>query len=107
MPADSKRLWAIIGIITLSSKLPLAPPQAIATSLPTTWAATCIIISDMTGLTLPGMIEDPGWSDGILISEIPDVGPDPRKRMSLAILNRDTATVRSAPDALTVASLAP
>ena len=51
----------MIGIITLSSKLdPSALAQVIVASLPTTWAATIMTASGMTGLTLPGMIELPG-----------------------------------------------
>ena len=68
------RLWAIIGIITLSSRFPFAPPQVMAASLPTTWEATCITISGITGFTFPGMIEEPGWRAGSL-----DLGqPRPR-----------------------------
>ena len=103
---DSRRLWAINGIITLSSKLPFAPPHVMAASLPITWLATCIIISEMTGFTLPGMIELPGWSEGSVISAMPVRGPLDIQRRSLAILKRETATVLSAPDALTAASLA-
>ncbi len=77
-----------------------------AVSLPITWLATCIIISEMTGFTLPGMIELPGWSEGSVISAIAVRGPLESQRRSFAILNSDTATVLSAPDAMTVASLA-
>ena len=34
--ADSMRLWASTGIITLSSKFPLAPAHVIVASLPIT-----------------------------------------------------------------------
>ena len=64
------------GIITLRSKFePSALAQVIVASLPTTWAATIITASGITGLTLPGMIELPGWSSGIRISPIPHRGP--------------------------------
>ena len=46
--------------MTFSSKLPAAPPQAIAASLPTTWAQTMSVASGMTGFTLPGMMLLPG-----------------------------------------------
>src|SRR5256885_1687148 len=36
------------------------PAKAMVASLPMTWAATCKVISLMTGLTLPGMMELPG-----------------------------------------------
>ena len=79
------------GIMTLSSKLPAAPPQAIVASLPMTWAQTISSISDITGLTLPGMIELPGCRSGMWISPIPPRGPEPSQRTSLAILVRLTA----------------
>ena len=40
------------------------PPIVIAASLPITWAATWITTSGITGLTLPGMIEEPFCSSG-------------------------------------------
>ena len=88
-------LVVINGIITFSSKLPLAPPQVTAASLPMTWAATCIIISGITGLTLPGMILLPGCSAGSAISPIPASGPLFIQRRSLAIFIRLTASVFS------------
>ncbi len=45
---------------------PAAPHTAIVWSLPITRAATCIRLSHITGLTLPGMIELPGWQVGEL-----------------------------------------
>ena len=56
---DWSRLRAMSGMRTLSSKLPCMPPIVIAVSLPITWAATCITTSGITGLTFPGMIEEP------------------------------------------------
>ena len=61
----------------------------------------------MTGFTLPGMMELPGWTAGREISWIPDVGPLPSHRMSSAIFMSETATVFRAPWAFTKASLAP
>ena len=52
------------------------------------------------------MIELPGWSSGSRISPIPQRGPDPSQRMSLATLVRLTAAERSAPDASTSPSRA-
>ena len=60
----------------------------------------------MTGFTLPGMIDEPGWVAGSAISPMAVRGPDPSQRMSLAILKSAVATVVSAPEANTVASLA-
>ena len=75
-------------------------------SLPMTRQATCITDSQTTGLTLPGMIDDPGWIAGRLSSPIPQRGPEPRWRMSLAILESETAIVFSSPWAATNESLA-
>ena len=64
---------AITGICTLSSNEPLAPAHATVASLPTTRAATMSTASGMTGLTLPGMIDEPGCRSGIAISPRPGV----------------------------------
>ena len=61
---DCSRLRAMSGMRTLSSKLPCVPPMVMAVSLPMTWAPTCMTTSGMTGLTLPGMIEEPFCSSG-------------------------------------------
>ena len=94
---DSRRLWAATGIMTFSSKLPDCPAMAMVVSLPMTCAQTMVADSAMTGLTLPGMMEDPGWTSGSAISPIPARGPDPSQRRSLHIFIRLTATVLSAP----------
>ncbi len=107
MRIDSSRLRAITGICTLSSKLPLAPAQATAASLPTTCAHTIRVASGSTGLTLPGMMLDPGWRSGRWISASPVVGPDDSQRRSLQILVRPTAIVRSTPDSSTSESRVP
>ena len=57
-----------------------------------TWAQTIVIASDWVGLTLPGMIELPGSFSGRLSSPMPQRGPEPSRRMSLAILISDAAT---------------
>ena len=72
-----------------------------ATSLPITWAASMVTASDCVGLTLPGMIELPGSFSGMVISPMPERGPDASQRTSLAILFSAAATVLSAPCALT------
>src|SRR5918995_1435877 len=58
------RLYAITGSITFSSKLPLCPARAMVASLPITCAATMAALSAITGLTLPGMMEEPGCTSG-------------------------------------------
>ena len=46
----------------------------------------------MTGLTLPGMIEDPGCTAGSRISPKPVRGPEDSSRRSLQIFESLTAT---------------
>ena len=97
----------ITGIITFSSKFPAAPPNATAASFPITCVHTWQTASQMTGFTLPGMIEEPGCRSGIRISPSPACGPDPIQRRSLQILYRLTAITRSTPLASTSASRPP
>src|SRR5918995_561915 len=92
---------------TFSSKAPERPPTVMAASLPMTWADTWVRTSAITGLTLPGMIEEPLRSSGRYSSASPARGPDPIQRISLAILVQLTATVLRAPDSSTRASRAP
>ena len=65
-----------------------------------------IMASHWVGLTLPGMIDDPGSFSGRMSSPRPLRGPEPSQRMSSAILISETARVRSAPLAMTRASWA-
>ena len=95
---DSTRRSASTGIATFSSSsepTPPRPPIVTAASLPTTWHATIITLSQITGLTLPGMIDEPGCVAGSDSSNRPQRGPEPSQRMSLAILVRLTAIVLS------------
>ena len=65
----SSAAWPITGIMMLSWNWPpVAPLKASVWSLPITRAATCIMLSHITGFTLPGMIELPGWRSGSLTS---------------------------------------
>ena len=102
---DSRRLWAATGIMTFSSKLPDCPAIAMVVSLPITCAQTIVADSAITGFTLPGMMELPGWTSGSAISPMPARGPEPSQRRSLQIFIKLTATVLSAPEALTTASM--
>ena len=95
------------GMRTLSSKLPCRPPTVIAVSLPITCAATWSTTSGMTGLTLPGMIEEPFWSSGRNSSPSPARGPEPIHARSWAIFVSETAMTFSAPDSSTSASRLP
>ena len=49
-------------------------------------------------------MEDPGSFAGIIISPIPLLGPDANKRISLAILFKETANCFNAPWLSTIAS---
>src|ERR1700731_3489818 len=60
-----------------------------------------VMASHWVGLTLPGMIEEPGSFSGRLISPKPERGPEASRRMSLAILNRPVAADTIAPVANT------
>ena len=71
-----------------------------------TCAATWVTASGITGFTLPGMIDDPGWRSGMKISDNPARGPLPIHRRSLAIFTSATAVVRRWPDASTSESRA-
>ena len=72
--------------------------------LPNTAQHTMVIASHWVGLTLPGMIEEPGSFSGISSSAKPARGPHDKSRMSLPILYSETASVRSVPDSCTKAS---
>ena len=49
------------------------------------WKQTWLTTSGITGLTLPGMIDEPGCIAGRLISCRPQRGPDESRRRSLQI----------------------
>src|SRR3990170_6875442 len=103
---DHSRLWAMTGIIVFSSKLPHWLPRATTRSLPCTCAQAWMTDSAMTGLTLPGMIEDPGCTAGRASSPSPARGPLPIQRMSFAIFMNAVAYVRRTPEVNTSASRA-
>jgi hypothetical protein len=67
----------------------LAAGEAMAAWLPKTCTQTMVSASHWVGLTLPGMIDEPGSFSGSDSSPRPERGPEPRKRMSLAILKSD------------------
>ncbi len=64
-----------------------------ATSLPITCAQSMVTASDWVGFTLPGMIELPGSFSGMVISPMPQRGPEASQRTSLAILVSEAASV--------------
>jgi len=87
----------INGLKTFNSKWPFDPPIVTATWLPITYAHTIVIASHYVGLTLPGIIEDPGSFSGNNNSPKPDLGPEPRNLISLAIFINETAKVFNVP----------
>src|SRR3990172_2113630 len=106
---DSRNASIITGIATLSSNSEPTPPRpavVTTTSLPNTRQTTCTADSAMTGFTLPAMTDAPGWVAGNDNSNRPQRGPEPNRRMSLAILEIETAIVFSSPWASTNESLA-
>ena len=102
----SSRSQAISGNITLSWKLPLWPAMDTAWCRPMTCAQTMHSASGITGLTLPGMIEDPGCSAGNSISPKPASGPEFIQRRSLPSFINATASALSCPDSSTRSSCA-
>ena len=58
---------------------------------------TITIASHWVGLTLPGMIDEPGSLAGIVISPMPQRGPLASQRTSFAILVSAQASVLSEP----------
>ena len=87
----------ITGLKTFSSNCPASRRRRSPRRCPMTWTQTMVIASHCVGLTLPGMIEEPGSFSGSISSPRPQRGPEPSQRMSLAIFISDTASVLSAP----------
>src|SRR5260370_37186123 len=83
----------ITGLNTLSSKLPCDPANPTAAVAPWTCTQTMVMASHCVGLTLPGMIDDPGSFSGIDNSPRPQRGPDASQRMSFEIFMNDAARV--------------
>ena len=65
----------MIGQNTLSSKLLFWQAISMVLSLPRTCMQIISKHSAMEGFTLPGMMEEPGWTPGRVISEMPAFGP--------------------------------
>jgi len=93
--SDSNTLWAIRDNITFSSNAPDCLPTVTVTSLPIPGTTAIVAALAMTGLILPGMMLEPGYTEGKVISPNPAVGPLLIHRRSLAIFIRLTATVLS------------
>src|SRR5687768_3161350 len=74
-------------------------------SFPIVLKQISFINSGITGFTLPGMMEEPGWSAGRLISKIPVRGPDARNIRSLEIFDMEIAMFLSAEEYMTKACI--
>src|SRR5699024_6259041 len=85
----SNRLVAMTGMLTLSTKAAVVDDKETVVSLPITCAQTMETASTMTGLPLPGMIDEPGCRSGMANSPSPVFGPDPIQRRSLLIFNSE------------------
>lgn len=81
------------GLYTFNSKCPLLFANYIATSLPITYPHNIVNASHYVGLTLPGIIDEPGSFSGNYNSPNPDLGPEPKNLISLAILCNIVANV--------------
>ena len=80
--------------MTFSSSCPASHASATVVSQPITWKHTWLTISGIDGFTLPGMIDDPGWTAGSVISASPARGPmlkQPQIARDLAQLDREPA----------------
>ena len=96
----------INGLKTFNSKCPWDPAIVIPLWFPITFTQTIVTASDWVGLTLPGIIDEPGSLAGSTSSPYPALGPDPKNLISFAIFIRHTAVVFSVPEKLTISSCA-
>ena len=81
--------------------MPCEAAKPMAVSLPMTCTATIVTASHCVGLTLPGMMEDPGCIRGRFISWKPVRGPEDNNRKSLQIFDIFTAVLFRTPDVCT------
>ena len=86
--------------------MPCEPAKPTVASLPNTCVATMVMASHWVGLTLPGMMDEPGSFSGMISSPMPLRGPEAYQRTSFAIFMRASARTRSAPETSTSASWA-
>ena len=103
---DCKILWAIKGLKTFNSKCPCEPAIVIPLWFPITFTHTIVTASHWVGLTLPGIIEEPGSFSGRISSAYPALGPDPKNLISFDIFIKATAQVFKLPEKFTIESCA-
>ena len=97
------RLWAMMGSKALSCNCPASAAKLTVRSLPITSNAIWLTTSGITGLTFPGMMEEPACMAGRLISPSPARGPEDSRRKSLQVFESLTATRLSTPESCTMA----
>ena len=98
---DVNSAKVITGSITLSCSCPADAASVTVRSRPITRKPVWLTTSGITGLTLPGMIDEPGCICGRLISLKPQRGPEASSRMSLQILVSLAEVRLSTPDSST------
>ncbi len=91
----------MIGSKAFNCSCPASAAIVTVMSLPITSKAIWFTTSGITGLTLPGMIDEPACTAGSVISPMPARGPDDRSRRSLQILESLTAMRLSTPESWT------
>ena len=94
----SMRHSVMTGSITFSSNWPASAAKLTVVSLPITLKQTWLVTSGMTGLTLPGMMEEPGAIGGRFTSCRPQRGPEAMRRKSLQIFDSLMARRFRAPE---------
>jgi len=85
------------GLKTFSSKFPCEAAMPMAASFPMTCTATMVTASHWVGLTLPGMMEDPGSFSGREARRDHSAGPEASHRRSFAIFISEVASDFRAP----------
>src|SRR3990170_3753293 len=93
---EKSTLCMMTGVMTFNSNCPACTAKDTVKSLPTTWNATMSRHSAITGLTFPGIMDEPGCTGGSTISLNPVVGPDASNRKSFATLISSNANSLSA-----------
>ena len=87
---DSTKRSVTTGSITDTSSCAPAAACSMVKLFPETRKYNWFMASGKTGLTLPGIMEDPAWSSGKMISPKPPRGPLESSLKSPAILDKST-----------------
>ena len=97
----SKRQWAMSGRKGFNSKFPMAAAEAMTWSCPIARRAACVTASGITGLTLPGMMEEPVCRAGETDFPRPASGPEDISRRSEETFTKLTAWALRMPETST------